>query len=169
VTGANPTLTYATTLIPNPVNPQAVTPHVRLGVRNAVGVHTDYPLMGMIGRPGVAHFAGVTQWTYTGKQINGVRLIQIHPKAAAAAGVKNGDRVVVESPRGSADGTALLWEGLREDTVFVPNTFGPSQAEGDEFGLPRYQAANHLTDDRYFDNLSGQQAYKCFACRLKKG
>jgi hypothetical protein len=30
------------------------------------------------------------------------------------------------------------------------------------------EAANHLTDDRYFDNLSGQQAYKCFACRLRK-
>ena len=23
-------------------------------------------------------------------------------------------------------------------------------------------------DDRYYDNLSGQQAYKCFACRLRK-
>ena len=102
------------------------------------------------------------------KQINGVRLIQIHPKAAAAAGLKNGDPVVVESPRGAAAGTVLFWEGIREDTVFVPNTFGPAQVEGDEFGLPRYQAANHLTDDRYFDNLSGQQAYKCFACRLRK-
>ena len=65
-------------------------------------------------------------------------------------------------------GTALLWEGIREDTIFVPNTFGPMQAAGDEFGLPRYDAANALTDDRYFDNLSGQQAYKCFACRIKK-
>ena len=125
--------------------------------------------MGMIGRPSVVHFAGVTQWTYAGKQLNGVRLIQVHPKAAARAGLKNGDGVVVESPRGSVAGSVLLWEGIREDTVFVPNTFGPAQAEGDEFDLPRYEAANHLTDDRYFDNLSGQQAYKCFACRLRKG
>jgi hypothetical protein len=28
--------------------------------------------------------------------------------------------------------------------------------------------ANLLTDDRYFDNLSGQQAYRCFACRVRK-
>ena len=61
-----------------------------------------------------------------------------------------------------------VWEGIREDTVFVPNTFGPAQSEGDEFDLPRYEAANQLTDERYFDNLSGQQAYKCFACRVKK-
>jgi anaerobic selenocysteine-containing dehydrogenase len=168
VTGSHPTIVYGIALVRNPVNPQAVTPLVKLGVRPDRPVHAEYPLMGMIGRPGVAHFAGVTQWTYTGKQINGVRLIQIHPKAAAAAGLKNGDPVVVESPRGAAAGTVLFWEGIREDTVFVPNTFGPAQVEGDEFGLPRYQAANHLTDDRYFDNLSGQQAYKCFACRLRK-
>jgi anaerobic selenocysteine-containing dehydrogenase len=169
VTGRNPTVAYTTDLVTNPVNPQAVTPRVKLGVRPATDLHADYPLMGMIGRPSVVHFAGVTQWTYTGKQMNGVRLIQIHPTAAAKAGLKNNDAVVVESPRGSVRGTALLWEGIRPDTIFVPNTFGPAQAEGDEFDLPRYEAANHLTDDRYFDNLSGQQAYKCFACRLRRG
>jgi anaerobic selenocysteine-containing dehydrogenase len=168
VTGRHPTVAYAAALVPNPVHPQAVTPKVTLGVPATGEVHRDYPLMGVIGRPSVVHFAGVTQWTYTGKQLNGVRLIQVHPKTASRAGLRNGDGVVVESPRGSVAGTVLLWEGIREDTVFVPNTFGPSQAEGDEFGLPRYEAANHLTDDRTFDNLSGQQAYKCFACRLRK-
>jgi anaerobic selenocysteine-containing dehydrogenase len=169
VTGGLPSIEYTADLVTNPVNPQAVTPRVRLGVRPAGEVHRDFPLMGMIGRPGVVHFAGVTQWTYTGKQLTGVRLIQVHPKTAARAGLKNDDAVVVESPRGSVRGTVLVWEGIREDTIFVPNTFGPVQAEGDEFDLPRYEAANHLTDDRYFDNLSGQQAYKCFACRLRKG
>ena len=52
--------------------------------------------------------------------------------------------------------------------MFVPNTFGPAQVVGDEFGLPRYEPANLLVDDRHFDNLSGQQAYKCFACRVRK-
>src|SRR5262249_31571098 len=147
----------------------ALTPGVKRGGRSKGAVHREYPLMGMIGRPSVVHFAGVTQWTYTGKQMNGVRLIQIHPKAAAKAGVKNGDAVVVESPRGAVTGTALVWEGMREDVVFVPNTFGPAQKMGAEFGLPEYEPANLLTDDRYFDNLSGQQAYKCFACRVRKG
>ena len=31
-----------------------------------------------------------------------------------------------------------------------------------------YEAANTLVDDRYFDTLSGQQAYKCFACRISR-
>ncbi|MFO0847619.1 MAG: molybdopterin-dependent oxidoreductase [Gemmataceae bacterium] len=168
VTGRNPTLEYGRELVPNPVNPRALTPRVKLGVVSTGDVHRQYPLMGVIGRAGVVHFAGVTQWTYTGKQMSGVRFVQIHPKAADRAGVLNGDRVVVESPRGSITGTALLWAGIREDTIFVPNSFGPQQQMGDELGTPRYEPANLLTDDRYFDNLSGQQAYKCFACRVRK-
>ncbi|MDB5310856.1 MAG: anaerobic dehydrogenase, typically selenocysteine-containing [Gemmataceae bacterium] len=116
VTGRHPTVEYAAELVSNPVNPQAVTPTVRIGVRSDGRVHAEYPLMGMIGRPSVVHFAGVTQWTYTGKQLNGVRLVQVHPKTAAAAGLKTGDPVVVESPRGSVSGTVLVWDGIRGGT-----------------------------------------------------
>jgi formate dehydrogenase (coenzyme F420) alpha subunit len=103
-----------------------------------------------------------------GKQMNGVRLVQIHPRAAERVGIQNGERIIVESPRGSVTGTALLWEGIREDTIFVPNTFGPRQKLAEEMGTPYYEPANTLVSDRYFDNLSGQQAYKCFACRVRK-
>jgi anaerobic selenocysteine-containing dehydrogenase len=168
VTGKNPSIEYTADLVKNPVNPGAVTPRVKLGELSTGEVHKKYPLMGMIGRPSVVHFAGVTQWTPTGKQLNGVRLIQIHPSVAEKAGIKDGDTVVVESPRGTALGTALLWKGIREDTIFVPNTFGPMQKLAEEYRAPVYEAANYLLDDRYFDNLSGQQAYKCFACRIRK-
>jgi formate dehydrogenase (coenzyme F420) alpha subunit len=124
--------------------------------------------MGMSGRPSVVHFAGITHWTFTGKQMNGIRLIQIHPSVAERSGIENGDEVIVESPRGAVKGTALIWEGIREDTIFVPNTFGPQQKLAQELGVPVYEPANHLLDDRYYDNLSGQQAYKCFACRVRK-
>lgn len=167
VTGKNPTIEYTQEFVQNPVNPQALTQKVKLGAMSSGEVHKDYPLMGMIGRPSVVHFAEVTQWTYTGKQMNGIRLIQIHPKVAQQAGIKNGDAIRVESPRGSITGTAQIWEGIREDTIFVPNTFGPMQKMAEELGTPYYEAANILLDDRYYDNLSGQQAYKCFACRVQ--
>jgi anaerobic selenocysteine-containing dehydrogenase len=78
----------------------------------------------------VVHFAGVTQWTYVGKQMNGVRLVQMHPNVAASSSIRDGDAILVESPRGSITGTALVWKGIREDTIFVPNSFGPMQAMG---------------------------------------
>jgi anaerobic selenocysteine-containing dehydrogenase len=100
--------------------------------------------------------------------MNGVRLIQIHPKTAERYGIADGREMVVETPRGSVLGTASLWSSIREDTVFVPNSFGTMQKRADEAGTPVYEPANVLTDDRFFDNLSGQQAYKCFACRVKR-
>ena len=168
VTGQNPMAEHTLDLVKNPVNPGNVTPNTHIGAISDGKVHEQFPLMGMVGRASVVHFAGVTQWTYLGKQMNGVRLVQIHPKAAERAGIQHGDSITVESPRGSITGTATVWEGIREDTIFVPNSFGSAQAMGDEFGLPRYESANTLVDDKYFDNLSGQQAYKCFACRVKK-
>jgi anaerobic selenocysteine-containing dehydrogenase len=167
VTGRNPTITYSRKLVTNPVNPQALTPLVSLGELSDDSVHRDFPLMGMIGRASVVHFTGLTQWTLTGKLMNGIRLVQLHPSAAEKAGIEDGDDIIVESPRGSIRATALLWKDIREDTIFVPNSFGPAQAVADEVGTPRYEPANLLLDDRYFDNLSGQQAYKCFACRVR--
>lgn len=168
VTGRNPTIEYTQEFVQNPVNPQALTQKVKLGGLSSGTVHREYPLMGVTGRPSVVHFHTVTHWTYTGKQMNGIRLIQIHPKVAQKVGIQQGDAIAVESPRGSITGTAQIWEGIREDTIFVPHTFGPNQKMAEELGTPYYEAVNELLDDQYYDNLSGQQAYKCFACRVKK-
>lgn len=168
VTGRNPTIEYTQEFVQNPVNPQALTQKVKLGGLSSGTVHREYPLMGVTGRPSVVHFHTVTHWTYTGKQMNGIRLVQIHPKVAQKAGIQQGDAIAVESPRGSITGTAQIWEGIREDTIFVPHTFGPNQKMAEELGTPYYEAVNELLDDQYYDNLSGQQAYKCFACRVKK-
>ena len=165
-TGGLPTLRMTSDYVKNPLNPHALTPRVELDVM--VKRPDGFPLVGMIGRPSVVHFAGMTQWTWTGKLLNGVRHIQLHPKVAAQAGLRDGDEMIVESPRGAVRGTARLWSDMREDTLFLGNTFGPAQAAGDEQGLLRYEAANHLLDDHHYDNLSGQQAFKCFACRVKK-
>ncbi len=168
VTGQHPTIEYTKQLVKNPVNPQAFTQKVKLGKVSSAEVHRQYPLMGTTGRSSVVHFHSVTHWTYTGKLLNGVRLIQIHPKVAQAAGIDNGSEIIVESPRGSIRGTALIWEGIREDTIFVPNWFGPHQKMAQELRTPYYEAANGLINDQYYDNLSGQQAFKCFACRVLK-
>lgn len=169
VTGQHPTIEYTEQLVKNPVNPQAFTQKVKLGKASSGEVHREYPLMGMTGRSSVVHFHSVTHWTYTGKQMNGIRLVQIHPKVAQAAGINNGDEIIVESPRGSITGTALIWQGIREDTIFVPNWFGQQQKMAEELRTPYYKAVNQLIDDQYYDNLSGQLAFKCFACRVKKG
>lgn len=46
--------------------------------------------------------------------------IEIHPETAAALGVGNGDKVVVESPKGEVRLTARLYPGTRPEVVNVP-------------------------------------------------
>lgn len=168
VTGQNTTIEYTDEFVKNPINPQALTRKVKIGIKSSGSIHEKYPLMGMTGRASVVHFASMTHWTYTGKQLNGIRLVQIHPKTASSRGIKNHDQVKVESPRGSIIGTALIWEEIREDTIYIPNGFGMMQKMAEEFEVPFYESTNSLLDDSYYDNLSGQQAYKCFACNVKK-
>jgi anaerobic selenocysteine-containing dehydrogenase len=167
VTGDNPTISYDDRYVVNPVNPQALTQPVRLGVPRDRR-RRRYPLMAMTGRPSVVHFASVTHWTPTGERLNGIRLVQVHPDTARRYGIAHGDGVVVENDRASVTGTAVVTEGIRPDTIFVPNTFGPAQQVGDVFGDPRYEPVNALADDGLYDNLSGQQAYKCFPCTIRK-
>src|SRR6266849_10504767 len=93
VTGQNATIEYLDELVRNPVNPQAWTPKVKLGGFSSGDLQKTFPLMGIIGRPSVVHFAGVTPWTYTVKQMNGIRLVQIHPATAQRAGIRNGDNI----------------------------------------------------------------------------
>jgi anaerobic selenocysteine-containing dehydrogenase len=148
VTGQHPTLEYTTELVQNPVNPQTLTQKVKLGDRTSGAMQQQYPLMGMSGRSSVVHFHSVTHWTQTGKQLDGVRLVQLHPKVAKAAGIQNGDEVMVESPRGAIKGTALLWEGMREDTIFVLNWFGPAQKVAADLGVPFDEPTNLLLNDQ---------------------
>jgi anaerobic selenocysteine-containing dehydrogenase len=167
--GDLPTVKFEPQLVANPIHPKSLTPKVTLGVPSSRSASlADFPLVGMIGRPSVAHFATITQWLPLAKQLNGVRLVQLSLATAAKAGIKNGDSILVQSPRGTIEGTAFVFAGIRDDTVFVPNLFGPRQSVAAELGLPLYEAANTLVDVRYFDSLSGQQAYKCFACRVTK-
>ncbi len=168
VVGRQEWIVYSEDLVANPVNPHSLTPRVEIGEQEATALHAEFPLMGTIGRASVVHFAGVTQWTPTGKLKNGIRLVQIHPETAKRFAVLDGQEIAVISPRGRIRATALHWSGIRKDTIYVPNSFGPAQVLGDDFDLPRYEAANQLVDDRYFDPLSGQQAYKCFACRVER-
>lgn len=167
VIGDHPTIGYEDRFVVNPVNPQALTRPVRLGVARP-GRRRRYPLMAMTGRPSVVHFASVTHWTPTGERLNGIRLVQLHPDTARRHGIGPGDEVVVENERASVTGTAVVTEGIRPDTIFVPNTFGPAQQVGDVYGDPRYEPVNALVDDGLYDNLSGQQAYKCFPCTIRR-
>lgn len=166
VAGTHPTLTLTRRLVSNPLHRTALTPKGKLAA-SVDDSSLNFPLMGITGRPSVAHFATLTHWTTTGRMLNGIRLVQIHPTTAASRSIEDGAEVIIRSPRGAVRGTALLWEGIRPDTIFVPNTYGPAQPGPGGASAHSYDPVNTLVDDKHFDILSGQQAYKCFGCDVE--
>jgi formate dehydrogenase major subunit len=82
----------------------------------------------------------------------GESYVEIHPETASAAGVADGDRVTVESPRGRIAVTARVTDRVGEGVVFVPMHFAAG-------------AVNRLTNEA-FDPTSGIPEYKVSSVRL---
>ncbi len=165
----NPTLEYLDELVP--VNMGAgvnnMTQKVKLGVKPNPNLRKEYPVQLVTGRPSSVHFHQVTHWCWSLVQASGERYVQMHPKMAKSIGVDTGDTVKVETPRGSLTGPALVWDGIQENTIFIPHTFGPKQQVHADVGRGPWETVNVLTAS-YYDNLSGQQDYKCQLCRVSK-
>lgn len=81
--------------------------------------------------------------------------VAIHPADAAAAGLEEGDPVVVMSRRGKLSGEALITDGVQPGSLFVP------------FVKLADSAANFLTNNVY-DAESRIPEYKVCAVRIEK-
>ena len=81
--------------------------------------------------------------------------LEIHPQTARACGIHDGDRAVVESPRGSVSMTVRVTDGILPEVVHLPH--GWRQAD-----------CNLLTDHEKRDPVSGFPGLKSSLCRVRK-
>jgi anaerobic selenocysteine-containing dehydrogenase len=81
--------------------------------------------------------------------------------------VKSGDMVKVETLRGAITGPVSVWDGIQEDTIFIPHTFGNKQKVHEDIGRKAWDTVNILTE-HYYDTLSGQNEYKAQLCNITK-
>lgn len=63
------------------------------------------------------------EWLDTFRTIDGKPFCRIHPEAAAARNIQTGDRVRVFNDHGSCVLNALVTEGIRNDSVWLPHGF----------------------------------------------
>jgi ferredoxin-nitrate reductase len=90
--------------------------------------------------------------------------VELHPSDAEALGVREGDTVRVESPRGGLEAKARI-SGIREGVVFAPFHYGYFDEKDASDGRPR--AANELTITEW-DPVSKQPLFKAGAVRVTK-
>lgn len=82
--------------------------------------------------------------------------VAINPKTAAELGIKQGDPVMVESPRGSIEAKAYLTEGIDPRVVLVPAQW------------PRNNNGNILLHDEATAPLIGGTQLRCQLCRVRR-
>jgi anaerobic selenocysteine-containing dehydrogenase len=81
-------------------------------------------------------------------------LAEIHPDTAAAYGVEDGDRIVIESPRGQLAMEVKVTDGVVPDTVSLP--YGWEEAN-----------VNLLTDEKDTDPVLAAPSLRAELCRIR--
>jgi ferredoxin-nitrate reductase len=92
--------------------------------------------------------------------------VELHPTDAESLGVKEGDTVRVESPRGHLEAKARI-SGIREGVVFAPFHYGYFDQEGGGSPNGHARAANELTTTQW-DPVSKQPVFKVAAAKVTK-
>jgi anaerobic selenocysteine-containing dehydrogenase len=127
----------------------------------------EYPLLLTTGRT-VYHFHTRTK-TGRAPQLEAAApevWAELSEHDARAVGVGEGERVRIESPRGSIEAPVRI-TGIREGVVFVPFHYGYWDREGAGPGEGPGRAANELTITSW-DPVSKQPLFKVGAVRVTK-
>lgn len=122
----------------------------------AEDVDAEYPVFFTSGRV-VSQYLSGTQTRRIGSLVDQYPepKCEMHPMLAARLGVKEGDKVRVQTRRGEIVVPAFIVKTIRPDTVFVP------------YHWPGNKSANLLTN-RALDPISKIPEYKVCACRVEK-
>jgi assimilatory nitrate reductase catalytic subunit len=114
----------------------------------------EYPLFLTTGRLLAQYQSGTqTRRTQALTDLASEPLAEIHPDTAAALGLSAGDRVTLETRRGTAVFAVKITASIRRDTVFVPFHWGGEQS------------ANNLTNAA-LDPTSKMPEFKVCAARV---
>ena len=111
------------------------------------------------GRPPAPHFHSWTHYFWQAQEMWPDLYCQMHPDKASRIGVKDGERVRIESPAGEIEARAWITPGIRPSAVFVPIGWGEQQPYNP------WKPVNFLTGIA-MDPVSQQPNLKSHLCRL---
>ena len=114
------------------------------------------------GRPNASHFGDGTHWVASLNEHAPDQFCLMHPEKAAQIGVVNGDTVRVEGIKGYVLTKAWVYEGIRKDTVFVPNSYSHHQP------FTQWKSVNYIVDKDKRCPISDQINYKALVCKVVK-
>ncbi len=130
-------------------------------------LYKEYPLIITSGARSQPYFHS------EGRQIKSLRrlmpdpLVEIHPDTARNLGVKDGDWVWIESPRGRIKQKARLTDGINPGVVNAQHGWWFPEKEPPEYGF-KESNINLLTGDMPYDPHTGSESLRSFLCKVYK-
>ncbi len=120
-----------------------------------------FPLNLITGRPSRAIMGDATHWSKLLSSFALNQICLIHPETAKKFGIKDRKKVKIISKYGEAVCLAVLFKGIRKDTVFVPYSFGENQP------FSSWKPINFVIGAEVIEPISGQIAFKGEKVTLK--
>jgi anaerobic selenocysteine-containing dehydrogenase len=127
----------------------------------------EYPFILMTGTKVLDYFHSEMHQVVSLRRRHPDPVVEIHPDAAAALGISQGDWVCVESPYGSARLRAKLFDGIAPDVVNAEHAWWYPEAPPPDYRWKR-SCVNLLFGDEHFDPDTGAEPLKCYLCRVYK-
>lgn len=132
-------------------------------------IYESYPLVLVTGNRVPSSYLSFLHNLPTLHAKNPENWVELHPDAAAARDIVEGERVLVESPRGSIQLPAKLRDKIDPRVAVIP--YGWGHHFGGSWQLANQDPGenpNVLLDYRKIDNLSGMPNFKSTLCEIRK-
>jgi len=130
-------------------------------------LYREYPLIITTGSRILGYFCS------EGRQISSLRklvpdpLMEIHPDTASGLGIKNGDWVWIESPRGRIKQRAFLTEGIHPKVVHAQHSWWFPEKGPPDYGFLESNV-NVLCGGLPCDPHTGSESMRSFLCKVYK-
>ncbi|MFC1824710.1 molybdopterin-dependent oxidoreductase [Thermodesulfobacteriota bacterium] len=125
----------------------------------------DYPLIISSGSRTQAYFHSEGRQIESLRRLNPDPLLEIHPAAAKALGIEEGDWVWIETPRGRIKQRAKLTESVHPGTVHAQHGWWFPEKGPPEYGYTESNV-NCLTGGMPYDPHTGSESWRSFLCKI---
>jgi anaerobic selenocysteine-containing dehydrogenase len=127
----------------------------------------EYPLIITTGSRIQGYFCSEGRQIESLRKLNPHPVLEIHPDTAKNLGIKSGDWVWIESPRGRIKQMAQLTEGIHRGVVHAQHGWWFPEKEPPEYGFTESNV-NVLAADMPCDPHTGSESLRAFLCKVYK-
>ena len=129
-------------------------------------LYKEYPLILSTGGRVSYYFHSQYRQNPWLRELQPYPIVQIHPETAKKLGIKDGDWVWIETPRGRIKQKAMLFAGMDPRLVFVQASWYYPEEPGPDHGV-WISNANVLTSDKPpFDPAMGSTNFRALLCKV---